>query len=449
MRILVTGSTGFIGQAVVPLLLERGHAVTALLRRSGRNPFPEHPGLRLAYGDMTNLQSLQEAMADANAVVHLAAAKSDEPESERINVGGARNLAAAAKHRGIRRIVNVSTQSARLRRKGLYGETKDRADAVLAGCGLPVTTLRASLVYGDASSGVFGSLVRFSALPAIPVFGNGKARFRPLHRDDLALTILAALERETMQGRTYDAGGPDALAFDDLLRLILRAQGKRRPIVHLPIALGLAAARVAAFLPHPPVTRSNVLGGAEDLSMDVRTFFRDSGVVPRSLAEGLREIFPQDPVAREREEGRALLSYALSAYRPAWNPAEEDVDRYRAALRANGLPAEPVLEPGIARHRWLVGALDAVTRPRFPHCVLQRKLLVAAAVAECHPVSAPFLLPRDRTLPGVAAEALRLMLRVAARTTLGICLRIFPRFIERNAGCSFGKPPAPASPLRA
>ena len=64
------------------------------------------------------------AVQDTDAVVHLAAAKTDEKDSEEINVGGARNLVANCRATGCLRIVNISTRSAKILRKGLYAQPR-------------------------------------------------------------------------------------------------------------------------------------------------------------------------------------------------------------------------------------------------------------------------------------------------------------------------------------
>lgn len=410
MRVLVTGDTGFIGQSVVRLLRDDGHDVHTLNRAEG--------------GDIRNLDAVRKAMEGVDGVIHLAARKSDEADSMDVNVGGAKNLIQAAKEASIRWIVNVSTQSARLKRKGIYGRTKAMADELFRQSGLPVITLHCSLVYGDAESGVFGSLVRFSALPAIPVFGNGQALFRPIHRDDLAACIVAASQCKQCIGKTYDIGGQDLRTFNSLIRDILTARGVSRPIIHIPVWIGLLGARVLSVLPKPPLTVSNVLGGAEVIPMDIEPFFHDSKAPrPRRFQEALAAIFPP------ADEATLLLGYLLSAPIP-----QSLADRYRSAIAALGLDANHRLDPAVLHSKRLLGALDAVTRLRHPHSTLQKKLLVAAAIAEASPLSADTLLPREQPRIAVVAQSIGLVLRAAWKLLSGLRLLLSPSFVRRNAG---------------
>ena len=94
--ILVTGAGGFIGKDLVARLLGHGFHVRAMVRSAaGSSSFPRHERLQIVHADMRDQSSLERAVQSCTAVVHLAAAKADEKESENINVGGARRLVRA------------------------------------------------------------------------------------------------------------------------------------------------------------------------------------------------------------------------------------------------------------------------------------------------------------------------------------------------------------------
>lgn len=429
--ILVTGANGFLGSALVDRLLAGGDRVRALVRDPKK--IAERSGLELAVGDVRDEASLRAALEGADAVVHLAAAKNDEQESEAINVGGARNLVGAMRGAGVRRVINVSTQSAKLPRLGAYGRTKKAADDVFAGSGLDVTTLYPSLLYGDAVSGVFGSLVRFSKLPFIPVFGSGDAPFAPLHREDLAEVIARILPDDRFIGRSFDVGGPENVPFTTLIRRILAAQDLSRPILRIPGWIGLLGARVLSALPHPPVTVSNVLGSVQPLPVDGLPLFRELGIAPRTLQQGLHEIFGTPEERGADAEAAALLRYVLSAFRAAPAPTAAEIARYCEAVTALAMP-DHRLDSSVVRSRGKLARLDAWTRLRHPHAVLRKKLLIAAAIRECDPSSAPFLLPKDRSRLGILLRCARYGLRSVITTLRALPLPLFPAYLQRNAG---------------
>ena len=74
MRILVVGATGVLGRQVVPRLVERGHAVRAVVRRAEQGPVLEAAGAEVVQGDILDRDSLTAAAADCEAAMHIATA---------------------------------------------------------------------------------------------------------------------------------------------------------------------------------------------------------------------------------------------------------------------------------------------------------------------------------------------------------------------------------------
>ncbi|MBI2386957.1 MAG: NAD-dependent epimerase/dehydratase family protein [Elusimicrobia bacterium] len=290
-KILITGAAGFIGRRLAVLLAEK-HAVRCLVRDASRAKGLLPAGVELVAGDMTDAASLQAAVAGADAVVHLAARKGDEPDVVAVNVGGARSLVAACRAAGVRRVVNVGSQASRLPRRGAYGETKAQADEVFAASGLEVTTVMPSLVYGPKDPGAFGKLARVTATaPFVPVIGDGSVRFQPVHVDDLCAVIAGCLAEPKTAGKTYSVGGPESVTLVELIDRIGAALGKKPRRVHLPYWAAMGIARVLGlFLAAPPLSVSNVTGAVQSApDADYRTVFVELGIEPRPLADGLKD----------------------------------------------------------------------------------------------------------------------------------------------------------------
>jgi nucleoside-diphosphate-sugar epimerase len=385
---------------------------------------------------MRDLTSLEQATLGVRWVAHLAAAKSDEGNSREINVEGAKNLVSACRTNKIEFIINVSTQSTKIQGKGLYGVTKEEAEQVFHSSQIPVTTLRSSLVYSDISKGLFASLIKFARLPVIPVIGPGNAPHWPIHAVDLARAIEIAAQKPESRGQIYDVGGPDQVSLNGLLREFAQRQGLKRPIVHIPLSLGLAMARTLSFLPHPPFTYSNVLGGNIPVTMDVERFFRDFDFTPRPLKQGLDELF-RDAVSLDEaklttSEAALLLSYVMSGSGTTWRPSTDVQERYKLAVKAQLPQVDHEFDQSVYRHPALLGGLDAVSRLFYPRSILRQKLIVATSLAEYEPDSASWLLPRDRSILSLFFNCLRILLRVGGKEVIGIVIFLFPGFIHRN-----------------
>ena len=410
-RVLVTGATGMVGPGVLRALLRDGWHVRVLVRDASRAP----ADCTVAVGDMTDAESLRAACRNVDAVVHVAARKNDECDSVAVNIEGARLLAHVAAQEGVQRIIHLSTQSVRLGRRGTYGETKLQAERALDAGRVPVAHLRASVIYGDMPDGIVGSILGFARLPFIPVIGDGRPHFRPMHRDDLGSVIAAMLALPEATG-VFDVGGREEYTYDELVRVIVAAQGLRRPLVHLPLFLALPMARaLRALLPKPPITVSNVLGAADDVRFDPSPILTLTAVEPRSFRASLAAMLPLRAVAPDAE-ARYLLSYVG---RGCALPVATDAltERYLRALRAHGVAEQATLAalPGYAA----MLAHDWATRLRAPGCALQKKLLIAAAIREAD-VGSAALLPPTQSALAVAWNLLRT--GVACVVIVPLCL---------------------------
>src|SRR5471032_662029 len=97
-KILVTGSTGNVGSRLVPRLLARGHSVRAFTRKGEKASFPA--GVEVAEGDLTDKNSLREALKGVNRMYLLAPGTPDleQHEANAIDAAKAAGLELIVKH---------------------------------------------------------------------------------------------------------------------------------------------------------------------------------------------------------------------------------------------------------------------------------------------------------------------------------------------------------------
>jgi NADH dehydrogenase len=295
--ILITGASGFLGRRLVQLAQEQGRAVRALVRRPPADP--DLPADSICQGDITDAATLTAAVSGVDAVIHAAATTSetapDEALSQRTNVQGTRNLIKASRSAGVKRWVQISSLSANSRNNSVYGRTKFAADEEVRCSGLDWTILQPGTIFGPGARGLFAKIVRLtSGLPIVPVLGSGKQSMRPIHVDDAARAALACLEKPATFGQTYALGCRDAITFNDFLRGVARAQGKRKWLFHLPLFLCFPIARVLGLLlKNPPVTVDNLVGIKQMTAPDISAAQKDFGFAPLTFAEGLVRTFAE------------------------------------------------------------------------------------------------------------------------------------------------------------
>ncbi len=122
----VTGASGHIGTNLVRLLVEKGYRVRALVHQN-REPLEDLP-LETVTADVLDADSLEKAFQGAEVVFHLAGfisiLQADAERLEQINAGGTRNVVAACKRAGVRRLVMTCSIEALLQ-EGAGGEVNE------------------------------------------------------------------------------------------------------------------------------------------------------------------------------------------------------------------------------------------------------------------------------------------------------------------------------------
>jgi uncharacterized protein YbjT (DUF2867 family) len=230
--ILVTGGTGTLGRLVVPRLLD-AHAAVRVLTRGHR---ASAGGVEFVTGDLDTGDGVDAAMAGAETVLHCAgSSRGDERK--------ARTLVRAAAHAGIRHIVYISVVGAERvpvvsrtdRTMFGYFAGKRGGEEVIAGSGVPWTTLRATQFHDL----VFMVARAMAKLPVVPVPSGFHAQ--PVDAGEVA-DRLVELTLGAPAGLVPDLGGPRVHSMRDLLTSYLRSVGKRRPLMPMRLPGRAAAA---------------------------------------------------------------------------------------------------------------------------------------------------------------------------------------------------------------
>ena len=257
--ILVTGATGFVGGHVVHELRGRDLPVRCLVRDVSRASKLSGWGCGLASGDITDPESLRQAVAGCDIVIHLVAIRQGrESEFQRIMVDGTRYLVAAAKEAGVRRFVHMSALGTSEETKDLvpYYGAKWEMEQVVRGSGIPHVIFRPSFVFG-ADGGILPTFTKIARVtPVTPIIGSGRQRIQPIWADDVAAYFAEAVERDDVTGRLFEIGGPDAVTWNEFWERLKRVRRMRRPSVHVPVGVMRVNAVLTERLPgNIPLTR--------------------------------------------------------------------------------------------------------------------------------------------------------------------------------------------------
>ncbi|HTS72237.1 MAG TPA: NAD(P)H-binding protein [Gaiellaceae bacterium] len=257
--ILVTGGTGFVGPKVVHALRAAEKPVRCLVRKASGAETLGAWGCELAEGDMTDAESLRRAVEGCDAVVHLVAIRQGREEQfRRVMEQGTRDLVAAAAEAGVGRFVLMSALGTSEETKDLvpYYHAKWEQEQTVEGSSLEHVIFRPSFVFGR-DGGILPTFAKLAKLtPVTPIIGSGVQRIQPIWVDDVAAYFTAAVDKPEAAAQTFELGGPDVVSWNEFWERLKKAQGIRRPSIHVPVGLMKANALVTERLPgNIPLTR--------------------------------------------------------------------------------------------------------------------------------------------------------------------------------------------------
>jgi UDP-glucose 4-epimerase len=263
VKLLVTGATGFIGQAACGELRRRQLPYRAAVRR----PSPDAPAELVTVGEIHGGTDWTNALAEVTSVIHLAGRAhafgrraTEADEFRRVNVEGTERLARAAAAAGVQRFVLLSSAKVHgdVSRDGPFRETdvprpvgmyavskweaEQRVRAVAAQTGLSVTIVRTPLVYGPGVKANFLSLMRAVDRRLPLPFGRVHNARSLIFVGNLVDALLQCARHPSADGEVFLIKDEIDLSTAELIRRLARALARRPRLFGVPPLLIAMAA---------------------------------------------------------------------------------------------------------------------------------------------------------------------------------------------------------------
>jgi uncharacterized protein YbjT (DUF2867 family) len=227
--VLLTGATGYVGGRLLPVLLDRGHAVRCLVRDPSRRTLPA--GAEAVRGDVLKEDGLAGALRGTEVAFYLVHSMEGRGNFAERDRRGARTFARAAKAAGVRRVVYLG---------GLAGDSehlrsREEVAEILAAEGPPAVHVRAAMVVGagSASFSMLRALVERLPVMACPKWVE--TRSQPVAAADV-VRVLADLAAYPDPPAEVEVGGADVLTYREMMLRYADVAGRRRPrIVRVPV----------------------------------------------------------------------------------------------------------------------------------------------------------------------------------------------------------------------
>ncbi|MGM4921482.1 NAD-dependent epimerase/dehydratase family protein [Tardiphaga sp. 804_B3_N1_9] len=299
LRVLVTGASGFIGEALVTALVASGHRVRAASRQranfpSGRVEWVQLPDLRGAV-------EWSSLLANVDVVVHLAGIAHRNgvhgDAIDRVNRGAVAALAAACQRHDVRRLIFMSSAGVHAGSTSkaavieshapdpvtAYDRAKIAAERAVEDSGAPYTILRPVVVYGAAAKANFALAVRLARLSLPLPFGALEIRRSLLAIDNLIAAVIFCLDGEATLNQTFLVADPEAITVSAMFLELRRGLGRQPCLVPVPPAFFERLLRI--------VGRPDIWGRIGQEFVVDSTKLQNAGFRPLVLTEeGLRAV---------------------------------------------------------------------------------------------------------------------------------------------------------------
>ncbi len=252
-KVIVTGANGFLGSWLTKKLVEEGHSVYAMVRKSSDLSELNECNCQIVYGDVTDLSSLQIAFSGMDYVFHVAAyiaySSAEREKMININVHGTAHVLKACKEHNIKRLIYISSvvaigssfssreilsESSDYNVSDLnlgYFETKRQAEDLVKNSDLDFVILNPSTIYGEGDAKKGSRKVQIKvAQGKFPFYTSGGVNVVDI--EDVVNGIILAWHKGR-RGERYILASENIL-IKDLFKMIAHAAGVQPPRYYLP-----------------------------------------------------------------------------------------------------------------------------------------------------------------------------------------------------------------------
>ncbi len=236
MKILLTGSSGYIGNHLLPLLLEAGHHVYALTRHGRKPSIPPkfESRVTLLQADLLDKASLP-VLSDLDAAYYLVHSMSDDPKHfGELEEKSCYNFLSLVEKTKIKQIIYLSGlhQGACLSE---HFRSRQHVEEILKTSTSNITIIRTSIIIGEGSSSfkIIRDLVEKLPIMIAPRWLN--TRCQPIAVSDVLYYLVLVLNQPQAFNRTFEIGGPDIRTFKEMLLTYAKLRGLRRWILTIPL----------------------------------------------------------------------------------------------------------------------------------------------------------------------------------------------------------------------
>jgi uncharacterized protein YbjT (DUF2867 family) len=310
MKVLLTGSTGYIGKRLLQNLAENGHEVTCFVRNLERLIVPEHLNAKVVGHEIDLLKPIPDHLhaLDIDVAFYLVHSMSSSigqfMEEEALS---ARNFANFIGKTNCKQIIYLSgiSNSEKLSR---HLQSRKNVEDLLRESGKHLTVLRAGIIVGSGSASF--EIIRdlMEILPVVVAPAWVKTRCQPLGVADVLKYLTGSMLNPKTYDDTFDIGGPEILSYKQMLLQYAEVRGLKRWIGVVPFF----SPRMSSYWLYFVTSTSYYLAANLVDSMKVEVVCKDNR---------LQQMLGIEPLTYREACRRALVRINLDTVTSSWTDA--------------------------------------------------------------------------------------------------------------------------------
>ncbi|MFW6309506.1 MAG: SDR family oxidoreductase [Prolixibacteraceae bacterium] len=237
MKVLLTGATGYIGQRLLPVLLDAGHEVYCCTRDIKRFDVSKYQSTKLKMVEVdflkeNTLSAIPEEIDVAYYLIHSMSASIDEFET--LEVQSAKNFKTRMQETSVKQVIYLSG-IINDKRLSKHLKSRKKVEEVLSAADFNLTTLRAGIIVGSGSASfeIIRDLVE--KLPVMVAPRWLKTKSQPVAVRNVIQFLSRIMLREEAYNEVFDIGGPEVLTYKQMLLKYAKVRGLRRTILDVPV----------------------------------------------------------------------------------------------------------------------------------------------------------------------------------------------------------------------
>lgn len=288
-QVFVTGGSGFVGQNLIPMLIEQGYQVKALARSAEAIRKVKTLGATAIQGDLNDAQALTNGVKDCSSVFHLAASVdffASDKELKKLHVDATELILSIAKKANVQKFVYLSAASVIMNGKPIinadetfvsdniidgYSRTKLQAENLVLKANSKIfqtIAVRPPMIWGKGDPNTLAGVIDAVNKGRMQFIDGGKHRLVTCHVLNVCHALILA-DKAEQSGKAYFITDGETPVFKDFIKKYVGTQGVTVPDKSVSLAMAKRVASVMEFVwrtfrlkGHPPLYKGfvNILG---------------------------------------------------------------------------------------------------------------------------------------------------------------------------------------------